>query len=174
MITSNSTRLTSKDLLPHGPVGIGGWLILPLIGLITSPFVIIAYLMIDVFPFLTAEGWESIASKSGEYYHPLFGPFVITDLIICIAQISTVIVLLILFFKKKTFFPKVMITCLTIMLIIDILIGYINLQIIENVFGSDPLTSQYYMFNVIRAMISTSIWITYFSKSKRVKNTFVK
>ncbi|MEK4523602.1 DUF2569 domain-containing protein [Psychrobacillus sp. FSL W7-1493] len=174
MIASNSARSTSKDLLPQGPVGIGGWLILPLIGLITSPFVIIAYLMIDVFPFMTAEGWESITSRSGEYYHPLFGPIVIIDLIIYLAQNSLVIVLLILFFKNKTIFPRVMITYLTTILILDILIGYINLQIVESVFEPDPLTSQHYMFNVIRAMVSTSIWITYFSKSKRVKNTFVK
>lgn len=174
MIARNSPRLTSKDLLPLGPAGIGGWLILPLISLITAPFVIIGYLMIDVIPYLTSESWQSITSKSGELYHPLFGPFIIIDLIICIAQISTVIVLIVLFFKNKSSFPKLMVTYLITMLILNMVTGYIKLQILNTVYEADASTTELYMFNAIREMVTSSIWITYFSKSKRVKNTFVK
>lgn len=174
MIVRNPANSNTKYLLPIGPVGIGGWLILPLIGLIINPFLLFYYLMTDVFPYLNAETWERLTSTNGDLYHPLFGPIVIIELIYIPATILAIIALLFLFFKKKSIFPKLMMIYLGTTLILDTLTGYINLQIILSAYGNNPITSQEFTFNVLRAMLITSVWITYFSRSKRVKNTFIQ
>ena len=134
--------------------GIGGWLILPVIGIFLTILMGFIAIMLD----------RSILSNLSSsdrlirvLYFELFMEFTFAIL---------PIFALVLLFKKKKAFPKFMV-CLFIVICIfhitDIAWGFSVLP--EGGAGA----SAYVFFRII----ATAIWIPYFLKSKRVKNTFV-
>lgn len=121
--------------------GIGGWLILPTIGILFSS-VIWAFSL-----FVWAS--ELFSDESGAYEFFFFAA--------SIAMLSLLIYCLILEFKKKKEFPKLIIITLWLGVIITIVISAM-----DNDFTDAG-----------REFFGAVIWTSYFNASKRVKNTFV-
>jgi len=119
--------------------GLGGWLILPIIGL----FITIPVLLYDL-----------LSTNATYEFNFYIGLLSFIDIIL----LGWAIIALILIFNKKKSAPKV------------IIYFYIINIIIQGVLAS--MINEYTYF--IRATIIGIIWISYFLKSKRVKNTFVK
>ena len=87
-----------------------------------------------------------------------FSLYNLTFLIISIVLAFLVIYSLVLEFKKKKEFPQ--------WVTITLLAGVIS-TLILSIFDGEYA-------DLVTSVISAGIWITYFSVSKRVKNTFVK
>jgi len=119
--------------------GIGGWLILPIIGL----FVSIPILLYDIISTLSLYEMDSLLGFS---------------LFIDGAFIVFIIITLIAMFNKKKYLPKLMISFYLANFILQLVLSMI--------------TEEYDSF--LQSLISAAIWIPYFVKSQRVKNTFVK
>jgi len=129
-----------------GPNGIGGWLILPLIGLVIGPFLygylsyalLTAYMEDQTKVVLLAYGLQAIAVCLFAFY--------------CLVR----------FFQKKVQAPA--------------LISLLYLvQILEAVFALLYTNGRYdTRKDFIVTLIASSIWIAYFRRSKRVANTFVR
>ena len=120
--------------------GLGGWLILPIIGLSLSVLILITNIIaVNIMPEFNSQ--NIILSF-------LYG-----------ALLVFVIISLFSIFKKKKYVPKMMIFFYVTIFAISLFIDF--------------LTNNFSIPGLIGSIIGGTIWILYFIKSKRVKNTFV-
>ncbi|MFS4454700.1 DUF2569 family protein [Maribacter sp. 2304DJ31-5] len=144
------------------PKSIGGWLILPAIGLVLTPFNLIFQLFSsDYFHKDIWYGFQAAGYKNSEMLNIYIG----FELFANISFLVFTILLIILFFKKRTNSPILMVYFYGTNLGL-ILIG----SFIINQFGIDDSTLVKDLFGGI---IGAVIWIPYFMNSTRVKDTFV-
>jgi transglutaminase-like putative cysteine protease len=154
-----------KPLYPDHNMEIGGWLVLSLIGVLVAPFIGLfnlfkgEYFGISILTFFT----------SGSTYSPLAGIFVVLEMICLIVMISFQVLLIILFVKKRSSLPR---------LIIINYIGVAAFYLMEIIFLNVINPSDSSILNEIygafaKVLISGAIWIPYYLKSERVKETFV-
>ena len=148
LFTSQEGLKEKKEL-----TGIGGWLVLPAIGLVLSPFAAIMFIIMDL------EAMEDMPR-----YQHLFAFEIGANVIIALFAVVAAF----LFFSKNKMTPKVAIAFLVTNLAL-MLIG--TVMIVEE-FGSGVDSEAY--TDLIRSVVAAAIWIPYFINSKRVKNTFVK
>jgi hypothetical protein len=154
----------STDVPAYKPAndlnGIGGWLILPAIGLAISPFISLYGIATDI-QLLTGNHPSLFAN------HPSLTGLLIFEVIINAAFFAALICLNILFYTKKRILPKGMIAFYAaqcVLMLADHLAAV-------SVFPSVDLSSG--LMTVIRSFIVAAIWIPYFLNSIRVESTFV-
>jgi len=154
--------------------GIGGWLILPIIGLFLTPIISSFQLINVVLPSFEATTWAALTTQGSPAYHPVWAPYLIYGLIATIILIISAIALLIILFKKLSILPSLIIVYFIFILATALVDNTIYYTVILDAFPQlgasmqSELTQQ-----LIRALIGTTIWVPYFIKSERVKNTFV-
>jgi hypothetical protein len=151
------------------PEGIGGWLILPAIGLILMPFRNAVTFYREFLPVFTEGHWEILTTPGTDVYHPLWASLIIFEICGNLGFIIFDVILAFLFFRKSSRTPKVFIAFLG--LNVAFLLGdYLMVKLIPATAAvDDPDTIR----EVMRGAIAAAIWIPYFLVSKRVKNTFV-
>lgn len=143
-----------KNIDPRIKSGIGGWLIIPAIGLILGPIFSVVQLFISL---------NLISNFSPELFNnPLFW----ISALINIAIIIFAIIVAFFFFKKRNIAVKLIIWFM-VAGILSSLVQFILLSFIFNETNYDDLMP------FIHACVYGAIWIPYFMKSKRVKNTFI-
>jgi len=150
--------------------GIGGWLILVTIGLVTSLVLMVVGLTQDVLPAFAGGAWDKLTTAGSPHYHPLWAPLLIMEVSGTTFFILFSLVILVLLFMKKRFVPLVVIIFLLANLafvITDYLLG-MNIPLVASMPDESTPTQ------ILRQAISCAIWVPYFLRSKRVKNTFVK
>ena len=148
LFTSQEVLKEKKEL-----TGIGGWLVLPAIGLVVTPFAAILFIIIDL------EAMEEMPR-----YQNLFASEIFFNVIIALFAVVTAF----LFFSKNKMTPKVVIA----FLVTNMALMLIETVMIVQEFGSRVDSEAY--TDLIRAVVAAAIWIPYFINSKRVQNTFVK
>lgn len=152
------------------PSGLGGWLILPMLGLIFLPFRLGVMLMTTHYPIFSEGYWEVLTTPGTEAYHALWAPLLIFEILGNSLFLVFSIILLVLFFQKHQRFPKLMILFLAANLAF-IGIDFFASDLIPAVAAeSDPESTK----ELIRTIVAAAIWIPYFLKSVRVKNTFTR
>lgn len=150
------------------PCGIRGWLILPVIGLIITPIRLVALLLTTYVPIFTEGTWEMLTAVESDFYHSLWAPLLIFEIIGNIVFIIASIVLLVLLFRKHYSFPKWMIIYYAANLAfvgIDFFAGDLIPAVAAD---QDPESLK----ELIRSVVGAAIWVPYFAKSRRVQNTF--
>lgn len=153
--------MDDKDIVPSGPndvstatKGIGGWLIIPAIGLVLGPIKAVIGLFLGV---------NTIQS---------FAPELLSDVrlwvsgIIDVAMVIAAIIVAILFFKER----RIAVVAIISLMAASIVASFIQFLLNMSMFGE---TSSDDINPILHACVFASIWIPYFVKSKRVKNTFV-
>jgi hypothetical protein len=150
-----------------GPRGIGGWLVLPIMHLITS----IVFTGINVFPV-----WQNWSGLFNLLLDPanrwMFLPIVVST-VLSMAIISLAACALTMMFLRKRILPWLMI-CFYIGLLLGTLLDwalYFYYPEFREI-GADDLGQARNEFT--RAFFAALIWIPYFLISKRVKATFVE
>lgn len=151
------------------PKGIGGWLILPLLGLIFSAFQIAFQFIGDLAPVLTIETWHVLTTPGTNAYHPLWAPLLVFEVVASVVLFSFTLALLRFFFKKSKRVPKLFVLWLLSVAAVQVIDYLLMAQIPSVSEQPDPAG----MRDLIRSVGSAAIWIPYFLKSTRVKNTFV-
>ncbi|MDD5194843.1 MAG: DUF2569 family protein [Candidatus Omnitrophica bacterium] len=146
--------------------GIGGWLILPTIGIFISSVMYFVNIFRKL-SFLGSSEYEKlILQYSG------LGMLNLYELFFQFFALVLFLNIVWLFFRKKIFLPKAMISLMWIVFsfsLIDFIWGL-------NVFGSEDALVLIFLLkstNVIGLLIASIIWTAYFLKSRRVKNTFI-
>lgn len=151
-----------------GPSGIGGWLILPLIGLIISLIKTAFVLLNQTIPFINSGVIDKLSDPSHPKYSPLWNILSNYELIGNLIFVIFPVVLLIQMFAKSKLFPKLMIALYSTSLIY--LLGgyffYTQLPTAQDLHNKATV-------DIIKSLIAALIWIPYFRMSVRVKNTFV-
>jgi hypothetical protein len=175
--SAEAGRLEAERRLPPPDWGIGGWLILPVIGLFVSCIGSLYLLFRGVIPILRS--WDTFTSPDSSLYHPLLGPYFGFITFIDIAILVVSIFLLVLIFKRKRILPTIIIYAYTAFVFVT-LVNFVAIVTFIYQFMAErgdtaeasSLVTQGIVDVVLRGIITCGIWIPYFLYSKRVRNTF--
>jgi hypothetical protein len=150
------------------PRGIGGWLILPVLGLIlTLPLNLVTFLR-NHLPIFTEGYWGALTDPAGAAYHPLWAPLLIFEIGGNVALCAAALVLLRLLFQYSPRFPSGMMLFYAVNVCFLVVDFYLT-ELIPAVAGQKDEQSTR---QVVRAIVSALIWIPYFRHSVRVMATF--
>ena len=152
------------------PRGLGGWLILPAIGLFVLPIRLAVSLNNDFLPIFQEGYWEILTTPGSEVYHHLWAPLIIFEIAGNTFFIIFDIALIFLFFTRSYRFPTLFIVFLASNLLF-VVGDFFLADLIPAVAAENDAES---IKELARPIIGAIIWIPYFLVSKRVKNTFVK
>jgi hypothetical protein len=152
-----------------GPRGIGGWLILPLLGLLFTLVRMLAE-MREFAWVLKPGAWAALTTPGAEAYHPLWGPTIIFELITAVGFLGFTLVTLVLFLRKSRRVPRLMM----IWWALTVAIQGIDMILIAQIPALKATGDARAATDLMRSVIGSVIWIPYFYNSRRVKNTFVQ
>lgn len=150
------------------PKGIGGWLILPIISLVAITIIVSGNIFKTYIPIFKKGYWQVITSPASEFYHPLWGPTIIGEVVGNLILLLFAVTLLLLFFWHSRWLPKLIIA-FYVFYFVFISTDYLLLGMLPNI-QRDPEALK----NVFQTLFACIIWIPYFLKSRRVKATFIK
>jgi transglutaminase-like putative cysteine protease len=140
---------------------IGSWLFLLAIGLVFGP-VRLLYEFVTTPELITGVGWLShFAAKN----YGIFLFFFIEHIYNVLKVVFTVL-LMVLFFQRRSSFPRLMTINLAVQLVIIAMDTFANRAIVED-------ASSISMRGLFQVMFAAAIWIPYLNISQRVKDTFV-
>ena len=134
---------------------IGGWLILVTIGLVLSPISILLFISSDILPAFSAVPLSQVSDE--------FRLYLYLDLVLNLSLFVYIIYVIVLFFKRRTAVPKLVIS----LYILNLLFILADRLVFKSINESQ------WTFGIISGIASSLIWIPYFLISKRVKVTFV-
>jgi hypothetical protein len=193
---SREERVAREPRNAQGPSGLGGWLVLPPIGLFLTPILTVLTLRRYVFPTLEAANWSRFSQPESTFYVKIpfrwtwakggslsidvWGVYFTFETLVTVALVAVPVFLLILFFQKKRAFSSFIIWC-TLALPLVRLVDMVAMAS----FGADafrrggfPQTADWLLITSIAAfvasVIAAAVWIPYFLRSRRVKNTFLR
>lgn len=153
-----------------GPSGIGGWLVLPALGLVVTPLMILYQLYTNFLPLANADSWSAMIDRQSPIYHPLLVPLIIWEIGMNVVLLAVTIYAAILFFRRSKRAPVWVIMWLILSLgimLIDAAVGS-QIPVIAKEGFRDSLR------DLGRSITGAAVWIPYFLLSKRVKSTFVE
>jgi hypothetical protein len=154
----------------QAPAKIGGWLRLPLLGLLLSPFKISYGTYTDLWPVWSEGHWAILTNPASEAYHPLWGPLLIFEVGANLATIVLGLITLSYFLRKSRLAPKFVIGWYSFMLAVRVA-DYYMIGLIPEVAEQ---TASAPVREIIKAAIIVAIWAPYFLISQRVKATFIR
>ncbi|MDK8180555.1 DUF2569 domain-containing protein [Paenibacillus sp. UMB4589-SE434] len=158
----------AESLPPLGVSGLGGWLIIVQMGLFATVAMNLAGIY-QSWDFVFAENmWDMITTESWEFYHPLLAPTILFEIVLNLVVGGLSIFALVQMYRKKSSFPKLIITLYIMFAIIQIIDYALIMQI--------PLLNEMSDMNspkdLVRSILNCVVWIPYFLRSERVQNTF--
>ncbi|CAB1059998.1 hypothetical protein D1BOALGB6SA_4763 [Olavius sp. associated proteobacterium Delta 1] len=165
--------MTAKQIINDGKKNydkIGGWLIICAIGLTLYPVQAAVSLYTEIIPAWSSESWPQLTIPGSVSYHPFWAPLLIAELVGngCFLILSICVV--VFFFKQRKFVPRLAIIFLASNFIFVGLDCYFTQSILAT---TDP-TNMGPIINFVRTLVASTIWITYFLFSQRVKRTFTR
>jgi len=155
---------------PEVKAGIGGWLLLPALGLVLTPLRMSYGIYKDLWPVFSEGYWEVLTTPTSEAYHPYWAALIIFEMAGNAVLIAITLVALYFFFSKSRHTPRVMVVWLGAILAFtatDFFVADLIPAVAEQ--KDDQSVKE-----LGRAVVGAAIWIPYFLVSKRVKATFVK
>jgi hypothetical protein len=149
-----------------GPVGIGGWLVIPILGLIVSPFVaaVQARDLIGI-----GDAWPFLSTP-----HAAF--IIVETTVNVLLSVIAPIILLVLAFERLEIFPPlyvIWVGAFPVFLIADAILGYWMFRELYEADGKEMFDKET-VRSLSRSIWVAAIWIPYMMRSRRVDNTFVK
>jgi hypothetical protein len=149
--------------------GLSGWLLLALLGMLARLFIVGRTLWKETLPALNLDTWWLVTSPDSASSHVLWGPTLLLGLVSQVVILVTGLLLLALFFQRRTSFPRLFIWCVwATMLAATIELALI--QFIPNFPDADRAAS---WGEWIRGGLTSACWTAYFIKSRRVRLTFL-
>ncbi len=166
-----ATILYQKDVetlsLTIKPMPLGGWLILPVIGVFTTPMIVLYTIFSS--GFFDQESWVFISSRDSVGYDIFWTIGFLFELLMnCLVVVYSVF-LIILLVKKRTIFPLHYVTLRVVVLVFVTVDAYLLSLIESEYFVSEPANIR----EIVTSIIGAAIWIPYMMKSQRVKDTFI-
>ncbi|KAA1247471.1 DUF2569 family protein [Aquimarina sp. RZ0] len=151
---------------------IGGWLILIAIGLSFTPLRIFYDLIKNFKEFYGTNTWNYITQKHNSFSELFSSMLIIFELIYNLVFIVFSILLIILFFKRRSITPRMMIIFYSASFIVITADSIIAFGLNEFLYSEAERVQTFK--EIAKSFIKMIIWIPYFLVSKRVKSTFVE
>ncbi len=147
--------------------GISGWLVLPAIGLLIQPFILVGGLLGDASSY-SSDVWQNLMGNASisQYFIPLL----LVELILRLGMLVFSALLLILFFLRRTSVPRV----------------YVGLALLAGFYTAIEMLAAASIPEVkaqvsakdyaawLRDLVGIVLWSSYFLTSKRVRATFIR
>lgn len=165
-----SDRDSTREYRPIGVSGLGGWLILTQIGLFLSLILLAAHLNETRLLVLNTETWTLLTSVESDFYHPLWGPVIIYECVYNLFFLVFSVYTIIAFYKKRAILPRLMI----ILYIVSLAAGIVDYLLLYQIPMAREVEDGSSVRGIASSALACAIWIPYFMKSKRVRNTFVR
>lgn len=147
-----------------GQTGLGGWLVLPMIALCVSP---LRYVVATGSGLQMIFGIEDPSNLSGLWYLAILIEFMAQGFFL-----SVLIGLAVLFFARRWILPKAYVVMLLMMTAYSLLDLGLCVAL-DRQYPGDPLVPEASGV-AVQSVIAAMIWIPYFMKSRRVRNTFTR
>ncbi len=147
--------------------GIGGWLSLPAIGIVLQPFVVGVTLYQNASSY-SASAWQNLTGNDA--LSPYLIPWLLFELVGNIGLLVVSIALLVLFVRKRTSVPVVYLGY-AVFTVLFLGLDGIGAALIQT---EDVAPSTRENAQLLRAIVVTALWGSYFMLSERVKATFVR
>ncbi|ABG60750.1 DUF2569 domain-containing protein [Cytophaga hutchinsonii] len=147
---------------------IGGWMIIPVIGLFITPLRLTVSLFKDLIPAVTGPDIALYEDPASELYTPALRYLLYGEIFVNVGFSIFAIVILVHLFKFKSITPLLYITFVVSNLVFVVADSLIVLQL------GLGTTGDFFDKELFQAIVSCSIWIPFFLLSERVKGTFVK
>jgi hypothetical protein len=148
-------------------IGLGGWLS---VWFVLNCLSLLRFVVHIDFRILTDDAATVLTNPDSQYYHPLWRPLLIYEFILQFLNPIVLICAIILYARKSRLFPKVIIAFYASNFVL-VLIDIIPTLIIGK---SVNLPVAFPWRDIAGCLFAVCVWIPYFLKSKRVKETFVK
>ncbi|MER8787431.1 DUF2569 domain-containing protein [Mesorhizobium sp. M0983] len=159
---------TQQSALPdrEGPEGIGGWLVLPMLGLMLTP--ILGLVQLHNTDYLgMLQNWQAFSLSQGV--------LIVAELVISgILNLTAPALLLFFMFKRWQIFPgwyMIWAFAMPIYSVLDSWAGYLAFP--DSFPSLDDAFDKETMRDIYRSVWAAAIWIPYMMRSDRVANTFV-
>jgi hypothetical protein len=155
----------------NSPIGIGGWLILPALGLGFTPLVIGIEFCRDILPALDPSVWRALTDSASDNYNPIWAPAIIFEVGSNVLLFAFALWLnYLFFFRKSARVPRLFIAWLACQIIFNL----IDVILTRSISSAASQTNNEGVTGLARSIMNAAIWIPYFIMSIRVKNTFVR
>ncbi|HEX2669101.1 MAG TPA: DUF2569 domain-containing protein [Gammaproteobacteria bacterium] len=165
---------TSPDTAASAPKkleGLGGWLILPAIGMFWNMLALSYGLLSAVALKFSPDMAEAMAGRGIDINDPAWLRLLNFELFTSVLLLCLVIALLVLFFLKSWWFPRAFIA----FLVASVVVKAGDVMLAHGVATLDLSQTEGSSFTeLMRPVLASVIWIPYFLVSERVKNTFVR
>jgi transglutaminase-like putative cysteine protease len=149
-----------------GPVGLGGWLVLPILGLVAVPVADLAILRTLLH--IDADAWSTLTDPASPSYHALWAPVILYECAAEVMRSAFCVLLLVLLLKRRTSLPRLMIALLWLQLLATLVDSALSAPVLA------AKDAQGAGFEAARMLIAAMIWTAYFNNSQRVRATFVR
>jgi len=136
--------------------GLGGWLILPAIHLVISPIQLVMVIVQDL---------SALAQRT-----PVMVP-VTVELVIQLLHLAFCLFAAMQFFRRKKSAPMTMVGFYALNIITAFISAALGAWVLSELHTTNPQDTT--AVDIGRAVISSTIWIAYFTSSTRVRSTFV-
>jgi hypothetical protein len=151
------------------PEGLGGFLILPGLILFATALQGLLSVFFDYLPLFRKGYWRLLTIPASAAYHHLWAPIILSEVAINSFFVLFCLLLIVLYFKKHRWFPRLFV----IMLLLNLLCVIGEYKLV-NMLPAASEGAAGSTAGIWRAVILAVIAIPYFMRSRRVKNTFVK
>ncbi len=151
--------------------GIAGWLILPAIGTVLTPFIIGYHIWVDIDVY-GPEIWYRVTHPDSPNYAFVWRPILLFELAINLFLLVLSLLLLVTFFQRRRIAPRLFIAQLVLRLLVQ-LVGLWYISAFPEL-GIDEADKAEQMKELRRAFTTLSIWVPYFLVSRRVRSTFTR
>jgi transglutaminase-like putative cysteine protease len=147
-------------------VGIAGWLIVLAIALVWRPVAFGSELLL-VAKTISIDKWSLLTTYGSSSYNALWAPLLLFELAVASMELVLSLLLLRLFFQRRSSFPRVAILLLVVGVV---------LQMVDHMLAGllpikyDPAK----VVRIVQTTVGVLAWSTYLLRSRRVKATFVK
>lgn len=152
------------------PVGIRGWLILPAIGLVYSTIAISIGAVTQFSPYFLEGAWGALTTPGTDAYHPLWAPILIYEFSFTLLYLLFTLWLAWLFFRRNARTPiffQMWAFVGPLYIVSDILLSY-QIPAVADIDNAASFRE------LGKGVTYAAVWIPYFIRSKRVKNTFTQ
>jgi hypothetical protein len=147
-------------------IGIGGWLLLPTLGLAFRPLMYGKNLS-NLTGIMDIDRWSQLTIYGGHAYNALWAPLLLLQLINNSGQFVFSLLLLLLLLKRRSSFPRIVVWALLSGVAVHLVI-----MSLERLIPTAKINPQASIQDVTN-LISTVFWSAYLLRSQRVKATFV-
>jgi len=170
-------QLDNLEFAPRvtGPTGLGGWLVLPIIGLFVTLTVVCISFFRDILPILSGPVRTALTTPGSPAYHSSWAPYIIASVLGNAVLFFGALFLIFVVFQKRSIFPRLIVAFYVFCLFAASIDLWAVSTFLPVVLPDETRTMAPAVIKDFgRAVVTCLVWIPYFLSSKRVSNTFTR